>query len=37
MEWLVKQKMNEDEDYRLVEWTEDKVKPYLRAILHAFQ
>jgi hypothetical protein len=37
MEWLVNQKMKEDEDYRLVEWEADKAASYLRAVLSALR
>jgi hypothetical protein len=37
IEWLVKRKMQEDQDYRMVDWPEGKAEPYIRAIFSAFQ
>jgi hypothetical protein len=36
IEWLVKQKMKENQDYRLVDWTPDSAKAYLRAVFTSF-
>jgi hypothetical protein len=36
IEWLVKRKMKEDQDYRLVDWTHGNAKAYVGAVLSSF-